>query len=263
MTGLVSVLKNKQTGYQIGDNTNLFDWTYVGNVAHAHLLAADRLGEEVSMELFDEPLSPIILSTGQTKIPTSNARPIGPKRPEDVTDEDRRLDEAYHGSGTVTYENELRPVLRTRFDQFANPMPDEDDLPEDVPPTHLSVAGQAFFITNCEPLFFWDFPRAVWAELGHVPSSIWYLNRTFGLLLAGAAETWSKLMGKEPGFTQYRVKYSSQSRYYNTERARRVLGYEPIVGVQEGIARTVQVRFFFFLLHVLPFGLVWTETDFP
>ena len=28
---------------QIGDNTNLFDFTYVGNVAHGHLLAAHRL----------------------------------------------------------------------------------------------------------------------------------------------------------------------------------------------------------------------------
>jgi sterol-4alpha-carboxylate 3-dehydrogenase (decarboxylating) len=191
--------------------------------------------------------------TGQTKIPTSNARPIGPKRPEDVTDEDRRVDEAYHGSGTVTYENDLRPVLRTRFDQFANAIPTPDDLPEDIPPTHLSVAGQAFFITNCEPVYFWDFPRAVWRSLGHTPSSIWQLPRTVGLMLAGAAEGWSWLMGKEPGFTRYRVKYSSSSRYYNVERARRVLGYEPIVGIQEGIDRTVEVSILlsiFFLLSV-------------
>ena len=43
MTGLMQVFYNKQTHFQIGDNTNLFDWTYVTNVAKAHLLAADRL----------------------------------------------------------------------------------------------------------------------------------------------------------------------------------------------------------------------------
>ncbi|KAI0938800.1 hypothetical protein AcV5_000403 [Taiwanofungus camphoratus] len=32
-----------RTGTQIGPNTNLFDWTYIANAAHAHLLAADRL----------------------------------------------------------------------------------------------------------------------------------------------------------------------------------------------------------------------------
>lgn len=56
MSGLVSVLKNNQTKFQIGDNQNLFDWTYVENVAHAHILAADRLETAVPMEAFDEPL---------------------------------------------------------------------------------------------------------------------------------------------------------------------------------------------------------------
>jgi len=43
MTGLYQVYERGQTHFQIGDNTNIFDWTYVGNVARAHLLAADKL----------------------------------------------------------------------------------------------------------------------------------------------------------------------------------------------------------------------------
>lgn len=41
--GLKQVLKNGQTKFQVGDNNNLFDWTYAGNVADSHVLAAQKL----------------------------------------------------------------------------------------------------------------------------------------------------------------------------------------------------------------------------
>lgn len=245
----MSVLKNNQTKFQLGDNMNLFDWTYVGNVAHAHLLAADRLGQAVPMEAFDEPLPSTGLSLRTVRIPTSDARPLGPN----VNPSKADLEVARR----YTEPEEMdagRPVLRTRFDQFATPLasssPDDDDDEEDEkPPTELAVAGQAFFITNCEPMYFWDFARAIWASFDHVAPSTWALPKPVGLVLASAAETYSWLVGKEPGFTVKRVKYSVQSRYYNTERARRVLGYEPIVGVKEGIERTCKVRSHTLSLH--------------
>ncbi|TFY80427.1 hypothetical protein EWM64_g3586 [Hericium alpestre] len=40
---MVRALAEGQHKVQIGNNTNLIDWAYVGNVADAHLLAADRL----------------------------------------------------------------------------------------------------------------------------------------------------------------------------------------------------------------------------
>lgn len=43
MHRLDTVLKQGQHKVQIGDNKNLVDWAYAGNVADAHLLAADRL----------------------------------------------------------------------------------------------------------------------------------------------------------------------------------------------------------------------------
>lgn len=39
----MQVMVNKKTNMQIGNNKNLFDWTYIENAALAHLLAADRL----------------------------------------------------------------------------------------------------------------------------------------------------------------------------------------------------------------------------
>lgn len=52
MAGLYKVYEDGKTHYQIGDNNNLFDWTYVENVAHAHLLAADKLDHSPPAPLF-------------------------------------------------------------------------------------------------------------------------------------------------------------------------------------------------------------------
>lgn len=41
--GLRTAARLGQLKFQLGDNDNLFDWTYVGNVADAHVLAAERV----------------------------------------------------------------------------------------------------------------------------------------------------------------------------------------------------------------------------
>lgn len=41
--GLRAAARNGQSKYQLGDNNNLFDWTYAGNVADAHVLATKKL----------------------------------------------------------------------------------------------------------------------------------------------------------------------------------------------------------------------------
>lgn len=41
--GLRNAARLGQSKFQIGDNNNLFDWTYVGNVADAHVLAAQKI----------------------------------------------------------------------------------------------------------------------------------------------------------------------------------------------------------------------------
>ncbi|EIW79993.1 hypothetical protein CONPUDRAFT_91182 [Coniophora puteana RWD-64-598 SS2] len=40
---MMGVAQSGRAHLQLGDNENLFDWTYIGNAAKAHLLAADRL----------------------------------------------------------------------------------------------------------------------------------------------------------------------------------------------------------------------------
>ncbi|KAF9082627.1 hypothetical protein BGX23_012267, partial [Mortierella sp. AD031] len=41
--GFIEVMKKGQHRLQIGDNSGLFDWTYVENVAYSHVLAAEKL----------------------------------------------------------------------------------------------------------------------------------------------------------------------------------------------------------------------------
>lgn len=52
-TATPHMIANARTGrsrFQIGDGTNLFDLTYIGNTAHAHLLAAEALLRESSSQ---------------------------------------------------------------------------------------------------------------------------------------------------------------------------------------------------------------------
>ncbi|KAI9443103.1 C-3 sterol dehydrogenase [Lactarius indigo] len=234
--GFAKVLKEGRSHFQIGDNTNLFDWTYVGNVAYAHILAADKLvpqppstPEQVA-EAFETALPTIDLTTGQHRVPTSSARPLGPyvERPT-KGDEIASAFEGRH--------NPERPVVRSRFDQLSDPALKRADTDP------LQVAGQVFFITNGEPIYFWDFPRRLWRMLApdtYPTRDPFVLPKTFGLAIATLSEWWGWLSGREPTFTRFRVTFTCAHRWHNIERARRVLGYEPQVGLEEGMRRAVE-----------------------
>lgn len=150
--GLRAVAKLGQSKFQIGDNNNLFDWTYAGNVADAHVLAAQKL---------------------------------------------------------------LDPV------------------------TAPTVAGEKFFITNDTPAYFWALARTVWKADGHVDKYNIVLSRPIAIAVGHLSEFFSKLSGKEPGLTPFRVKIVCAVRYHNISKAKRLLGYEPRVDIEEGIKRTL------------------------
>jgi sterol-4alpha-carboxylate 3-dehydrogenase (decarboxylating) len=73
MHRLATVLERGQHKIQIGDNTNLVDWVYVGNVADAHILASDLLPTRT-----DEALTPhqvaghVFFVTNDTPLPGWN-----------------------------------------------------------------------------------------------------------------------------------------------------------------------------------------------
>ena len=161
--GLLKAYYSKQTKFQLGDNMNLYDFTYVGNVAYAHILATIAL-----------------LNTH--KLPT-------------------------------------------------------------LPLDHEKVDGEAFIITNGSPVYFWDFARLVWKAAGDETklSQVWVIRENLGLRLASLME-WIFWFagGRKPTLSWKVIKYSTQTRYFNIDKAKTILGYRPQVGMEEGVLRTVK-----------------------
>ncbi|KAF9527541.1 C-3 sterol dehydrogenase [Crepidotus variabilis] len=262
ISSFAKVFLDGKTHFQIGDNTNLFDWTYVGNVAHAHLLAADKLEtpapapalstlSELPVSTDDVPsftnaertiidvsLPPISHSTSQFRIPTCEARPLGPYV-DPPTNGDKIL-ASFNDPSTL----QNRPVIRSRFDQLSDQALKRTKIAQpDINP--LQVAGQVFFITNGEPVYFWDFPRKIWAEMDKLfpgkrqPRKPTVLPKAVGFAIASVSEGYSYVTGQEVTFNKFKVTFTCATRYHNIEKARRILGYEPVVGVDEGVKRAV------------------------
>lgn len=162
---LRKMIENAESGknkFQIGSGKNLFDWTYVGNAARAHILASEKL----------------LLTSSSPEL------------------------------------------------------------------TPLRVDGEAFFITNGEPMPFWDFVRAIGKEAGFPvhKKDIWIIPKSVGLALALIVEwiVWVLSLGKQKStMTQGGIRYSCLTRTYRIDQAKAKLGYNPTVDMKEGIRRGV------------------------
>ncbi|XP_010525824.1 PREDICTED: 3beta-hydroxysteroid-dehydrogenase/decarboxylase-like isoform X2 [Tarenaya hassleriana] len=153
---LVSAAKAGKSKFIIGDGNNLYDVTYVENVAHAHVCAERALasGGEVSEK----------------------------------------------------------------------------------------AAGQAYFITNMEPIKFWEFMSQILEGLGYERPRI-KIPAFFIVPIARLVELTYKLFGplgmKVPQLTPSRVRLLSLTRTFDCSKAKDRLGYTPIVPLQESIKRTI------------------------
>lgn len=107
------------------------------------------------------------------------------------------------------------------------------------------VDGEAFFITNGTPVYFWDMMRSFWAARGspedkaYDVNKVWVLNATLGLFIATLLEVIMGLFGKKPNFDRNSVKQSTINRYFCIDKAKLRLKYEPIVPLDEGIRNAV------------------------
>ncbi|KAK9086471.1 hypothetical protein Syun_028865 [Stephania yunnanensis] len=152
---LVSAARAGKSKFIIGDGNNMYDFTYVENVAHAHVCAERALSSEAAGK----------------------------------------------------------------------------------------AAGQAYFITNAEPIKFWQFISLILGGLGYerprikIPASVM-------MPIAHLVELAYKLLGPYgmpvPQLTPSRVRLLSCSRTFNCSKAKDQIGYTPIVSLQEGITRTIE-----------------------
>jgi nucleoside-diphosphate-sugar epimerase len=105
-----------------------------------------------------------------------------------------------------------------------------------------SVGGQAFFITNGEPMAFWEFVDKVLVALnekptqGRIPFAVAYVAAMISEWVCALRPGRSN---GENGLTRFSIRYMCTHHYFSIDKARKSLGYEPAVGIDEGIARTV------------------------
>lgn len=103
------------------------------------------------------------------------------------------------------------------------------------------VAGQAYFVTNGEPMPFFGFVEKVIERLdlpkikGRVPYAVAW---TVAAIAEGVDTLRGGTLGRETGLSRFAVRYMCTDHYFSIEKARRDLGYEPKVSLAEGIERT-------------------------
>ncbi|XP_059450393.1 3beta-hydroxysteroid-dehydrogenase/decarboxylase [Corylus avellana] len=154
---LVSAARAGKSKFIIGDGNNIYDFTYVENVAHAHVCAERALASE----------------------------------------------------GKVAEK----------------------------------AAGQAYFVTNMEPIKFWEFISLILGGLGYERPSI-KIPAFVMMPIAHLVDCTYRLLGpygmKVPQLTPSRIKLLSCSRSFNCSKAKDLIGYTPIVSLQEGLKRTIE-----------------------
>ncbi|MBK9753290.1 MAG: NAD-dependent epimerase/dehydratase family protein [Nannocystis sp.] len=105
------------------------------------------------------------------------------------------------------------------------------------------VAGQAYFITNGEPMSFWDFVAQVLPPLGFQPPRL-AIPRAVAYAAAAVREAFDTYvrggtLNAEEGLSRFAIRYICSHHYFSHARATRELGYNPRVRMAEGITRAV------------------------
>jgi nucleoside-diphosphate-sugar epimerase len=110
----------------------------------------------------------------------------------------------------------------------------------DAPAT---MQGRKYNISNGEPVQLWEKLYALCQQL-HCPLPRWRLSYGFSFAMAAILEAaYSALRhNQEPPLTRYTVSLLARSMTLNIEAARRDLGYQPKVSVDEGLDRYVAWR---------------------
>ncbi|ESQ38963.1 hypothetical protein EUTSA_v10001381mg [Eutrema salsugineum] len=104
-----------------------------------------------------------------------------------------------------------------------------------------SVAGKEFFITNLEPVKFWDFVSHIVEGLGYPRPSTKLPVRLVSFVLSLL-----KLTQEKEGIGSYYdtahqfALLASSTRTFNCNAAKKHLGYKPVVTLKDGIVSTVQ-----------------------
>ncbi|KAL8063540.1 hypothetical protein ABFX02_01G032600 [Erythranthe guttata] len=104
------------------------------------------------------------------------------------------------------------------------------------------AAGQAYFITNTEQIKFWEFMSLILEGLGYERPKI-KIPACVMMPIAHMVELIYKLLApygmKVPQLTPSRIRLLSITRTFDCSKANDLLGYTPIVPLQEGLRKTI------------------------
>lgn len=111
------------------------------------------------------------------------------------------------------------------------------------------VAGQAFFITNDEPIPFWDYIGMVWETYGAskpticIPLNVmWFVGMviTYVFWLIDLLTLGHVKLEVPPPVSPEKLSYFYTYRTHSIAKAKKLLGYKPLVNMEEATKRTVE-----------------------
>ncbi|PPS00513.1 hypothetical protein GOBAR_AA20159 [Gossypium barbadense] len=106
----------------------------------------------------------------------------------------------------------------------------------------VSVAGKAFFITNLEPIMFWEFISLILEGLGYqrpfIKVPTWMVSYVV-ILSQYIHDKLSYRMYRYSVSPHYIVQLASRNRTFDCSAAQKHLGYSPVVSLEDGIKLTV------------------------
>jgi nucleoside-diphosphate-sugar epimerase len=106
----------------------------------------------------------------------------------------------------------------------------------------VAVAGQAYFISDDEPVNLWDWIDNLLARLDMPP-----VKRNISFRAANAIGATLEIIFRglgiksEPPMTRFVASQLSTSHYFNISKAKRDFGYKPLVTQEEGLKRLIEV----------------------
>ncbi|WRX19977.1 3-beta hydroxysteroid dehydrogenase/isomerase - like 1 [Theobroma cacao] len=107
----------------------------------------------------------------------------------------------------------------------------------------VSVAGKAFFITNLEPVMFWDFVSLILEGLGYqrpfIKIPTWMVSYSLSLQQC----IYDKLHFRMYNYSvspHYFVQLASRTRTFDCSAAQKHLGYSPVVSLEDGVKSTIE-----------------------
>lgn len=107
--------------------------------------------------------------------------------------------------------------------------------------TSRTAAGEAFFIQNNEPIPFRDFCLAIWGHFGHVPPFEIRIPEGLAYLAGLACEMTTWVTGTTTTLSRGSVQDACAVRYASGDKAKAILGYEALIGIEEGLRQSCEV----------------------